>query len=116
MVFWMGKSENYLFLAHLSHRLRVSYCHWPMSVVHRASSVVRRQQFALNNICSETASPRALIFGMWHCLIDLYRVCSKGGRGVRNGSAAGGLGFKTEIYFKIFFSRTAGLRCLKFGM
>ena len=32
------------FLAHLSHRLRVSYCHWPMSVVRRASSVVRRQQ------------------------------------------------------------------------
>ena len=27
------------FLAHLSHRLRVSYCHWPMSVVRR-----RRQQ------------------------------------------------------------------------
>ena len=42
--FCMGKSENYLFLAHLSHRLRVSYCHWPMSVVRRASSVVRRQQ------------------------------------------------------------------------
>ena len=32
------------FLAHLSHRLRVSYCHWPMSVVRRALSVVRRQQ------------------------------------------------------------------------
>ena len=31
-------------LAHLSHRLRVSYCHWPMSVVRRAPSVVRRQQ------------------------------------------------------------------------
>ena len=42
------------FLAHLSHRLRVSYCHWPMSVVHRPSS----------NISSETARPRALIFGM----------------------------------------------------
>ena len=28
------------FLAHLSHRLRVSYCHWPMSVVHRLSCVV----------------------------------------------------------------------------
>ena len=25
-------------------RLRVSYCHWPMSVVRRPSSVVRRQQ------------------------------------------------------------------------
>ena len=29
-----------LFLAHLSHRLRVSYCHWPMSVVRRPSCVV----------------------------------------------------------------------------
>ena len=46
-------------LAHLSHRLRVSYCHWPMSVVRRASSTI-----ALNNISSETARPRALIFGM----------------------------------------------------
>ena len=47
------------FLAHLSHRLRVSYCHWPMSVVRRPSSTI-----ALNNISSETARPRALIFGM----------------------------------------------------
>ena len=46
-------------LAHLSHRLRVSYCHWPMSVVRRASSTI-----ALKNISSETARPRALIFGM----------------------------------------------------
>ena len=52
------------FLAHLSHRLRVSYCHWPVSVVRRATCVVRRQQFALNNISSETIRPRALIFGM----------------------------------------------------
>ena len=29
-----------VFLAHLSHRLRVSYCHWPMSVVRRPSCVV----------------------------------------------------------------------------
>ena len=28
------------FLAHLSHRLRVSYCHWPMSVVRRPSCIV----------------------------------------------------------------------------
>ena len=53
---WQRKME---FLAHLSHRLRVSYCHWPMSVVRRASSTI-----ALNNISSETARPRALIFGM----------------------------------------------------
>ena len=54
--------------------------------------------------------------------MDLCQVCSNGGPGVQNGSAAGGggggggLGFKNEIYFKIFFSRTAWLRCLKFGM
>ena len=41
---WAGKHSGKLFLAHLSHRLRVSYCHWPMSVVCRASSVVCRQQ------------------------------------------------------------------------
>ena len=51
--------------------------------------------------------------------MDLYQVCSNGGPGVQNGPAAGGggggLGFKNEIYFKIF-SRIAWLRCLKFGM
>ena len=55
----MGKSENYLFLAHLSHRLMVSYCHQPMSVVRRASSTI-----ASNDISSKTAKPRALIVGM----------------------------------------------------
>ena len=74
------------FLAHLSHRLRVSYCHWPMSVV-------RHQQFALNNISSETTRPRALIFDMEHCLMDLYQISSNGGPGIRNGPAAGGHGF-----------------------
>ena len=82
-----------------------------MSVVRRASSTI-----ALNNISSESARPRALIFGMWHCLMDLFQVCSNGGPGVRNGPAAGGLGLKNEIYFKIFFSRTARLRCLKSDM
>ena len=56
--------------------------------------------------------------------MDFCQVCSNGGPGVRNGPAAGGggggggggLGFKNEIYFKFFFSRTAWLRCLKFGM
>ena len=87
----------------------MSYCHWPMSVV-------RRQQFALNNISSENTRPRALIFDMEHCLMDLYQICSNGGPGIRNGPAAGGHGFKNEIYFKIFFSRTVLLRCLKLGM
>ena len=53
--------------------------------------------------------------------MDLNQVCSNGGPGVQNGPVAGGgggggLGFKNEIYLKIFFSRTAWLRCLKFGM
>ena len=87
----------------------MSYCHWPITVL-------RREQFALNNISSETVRPRALIFGMKHCLVDFYQVCSNGGPGIRNGPAAGGLGFKNKIYFKIFFFRTALLRCLKFGM
>ena len=37
------------FLAHLSHRLRVSYCHWSMSVVRRPSCVVRRPLSVVNN-------------------------------------------------------------------
>ena len=83
----------------------VSYCHQPMSGVRRPSST-----FASNDISSETAKPGAFIFGMKHCLVDHYQVCSNGG------PAAGVLGFKNEIYLKIFFSRTAWLRCLKFGM
>ena len=37
------------FLAHLSHRLMVSYCHQPMSGVRRPSSVVRRASSVVNN-------------------------------------------------------------------
>ena len=48
--------------------------------------------------------------------MDFYQVYSNGDPGVQNGPAAGGLGLKNEIYLKIFFSRTAWLRCLKFGM
>ena len=70
----------------------MSYCHWPMSVV-------RRQQFALNNI-SETARYRALIFNIEHCLIDLYKVCSNGGPGVQNGPAAGIVGLKMKYTSK----------------
>ena len=46
----------------------------------------------------------------------LYQVCSNGGPWLQYGPAAGGLRFKNEIYLKIFFSRTARLRCLKFGL
>ena len=75
-----------------------------------------RQQFALN-IFPETARPRASIFGMKHCLVNLYQVYSNSAPRVQTGPAAGeGLGFENRIYLKIFFSRTARLRCLKFGM
>ena len=57
----------------------------PSDSVRRPSSVVRRQQFDLNDISSETAGPRALIFGILHCLEDFYQICSNGGPGVRNG-------------------------------
>ena len=61
-----------------------------------------------SNISSETDRSRALIFGMLHCLVDLYQVCSDGGPWVQNGpEVGGGLGFRNEIYLKIFFFRTA---------
>ena len=44
-------------------------------------TVVRRQQFALNNIFHETTKPRALIFDTKYCLVDLNQVCSNGGPG-----------------------------------
>ena len=53
----MGKSENYLFLAHLSQgAITISQCR--TSVV---CCVVRHQQYALNDIFSETPGSRALI-------------------------------------------------------
>ena len=44
------------------------------------------QQFALNNIFSETTRPRALIYDLKHCLVDLYQVCSVGGPRVLKGN------------------------------
>ena len=38
---------------------------------------------------SETTGPRALIFGMYHHLVDLYQVCSNKAPGVKNGPAPG---------------------------
>ena len=68
----------------------MGYCHQPMSVVRRAKCVVRRvsSTIASNDISSETA--RTLIFGIQHCLVDFYQVCSNDGPGVPNGPAAGG--------------------------
>ena len=44
--------------------------------------------------------PRALIFGVEHCLINFYQVCSNGGPGVRNGPTAGDLGSKMKYTSK----------------
>ena len=112
----LHRAINYgivFFLAHLSHKLMVSYCHQPFC---RASYIVCRQQFALNDIFFETSRPRALTFNMKHCLIDLYQVCSNYGPGVQNSPASGVLGSKIRKHLKIFFSRSAWLRCLNFFM
>ena len=74
-------------LAHLSHRLKVSYCHQPLSVMRRPWCFVFHQQFALNYILSGNSRPKALIFGMKHGLVNLYQVSSNGGPGVQNGPA-----------------------------
>ena len=87
-----------------------------MSVVRRASAVVRCHQFDVNGISSETARPMVLIFSMKHCLVNIYQVCSNGAPGAHNGSAAEDLGFENKICFKIFFSRTARHRSIKFDM
>ena len=39
------------------------------------SSVVCFQQFALNEIISDTTGFRALIFDIKNCLVNLYQVC-----------------------------------------
>ena len=72
-----------------------------------------RKQFAVNAFCG-TTRPRAFIFGMKHCVVNLFKVGSIGDARVQNGHAAGGLGFENELCLKIF-SRTARVRCLKFG-
>ena len=61
-----------------------------MSVVRRASPVVNN--LLPNEIFSATTRHTALIFGMKHCLVDLYQVCSELPCG-------GGLGSKI-IYIK----------------
>ena len=37
----------------------------------------------------QAGSHRALIFCMWHLLVDLYRVCSLNAPGVKTGPALG---------------------------
>ena len=88
----------------------MSYCHQPMSVV-----CCVRQQFSLSNIFSETARPRALIFGMKHCLVDFTKFVQMMPLGSKM-AVAGGLEFENKICLEIFSFRTARLRCMQFGM
>ena len=50
------------------------------------------------NIVPETTRPSALIFGMEHCLVDLYQVCSNGASQIQNGPAVEGFGFENKIF------------------
>ena len=40
-------------------------------------------------IFSETTRPRALVFDMWHHLVDLYQVCSNYAPGAKNAPTPG---------------------------
>ena len=57
-----------------------------------------RQQIAFNDICSETTRLTALVFGMKHCLVDLYQFSSNGGPDIQNGSVAEALVFEKTKY------------------
>jgi hypothetical protein len=63
------------FLAHLSLRLKVSYCDRSSSGVRRPASVVRLQ-FALNKISSETTVWILSKFFLKHPGTDVYKSCS----------------------------------------
>ena len=58
--------------------------------------MARYQLCVVNSLLSETTRPRALIFDMKHCLINLYQVYSAAGPKVQNYPVAGGLGFEKE--------------------
>ena len=70
-------------------------------------------------ILSETASPRALIFGLKHHLVNLYQVCSNYIPGTENGLPWGHMfyiGLYREKHEKIFMSETTRPIALIFGM
>ena len=46
---------------------------------------------------SETTRPRALLFGMYHHLVDLYQNCSNYSPGAKNGPAPGVTGLQRLI-------------------
>ena len=102
----------FVFLAHLRHWLKMSYCHQPMLSV-MPCLVMCRKQFALN-LFSETTRPRALIYETlssgWTStnFIQLVTLGSKV-------ALPRGSWVQKRNMLKIF-SRTARLRCLKFVM
>ena len=68
---------------------------------------------------SKTIWPTALIFGMWHQLVDLYQVCSNYAPGAKNGPARGHMfyiGLYRVKHEKILSSETTRPRALIFGM
>ena len=48
-------------------------------------------------ILSETARPRALIFGMVHHLVDLYQICSNNGPWAKSGPVLGSHVLKQRV-------------------
>ena len=68
---------------------------------------------------SETIRHRALIFGMYHHLVDLYQVCSKMPQGLKMARPWGHMltiGLYRENHEKIFWSETTRPRALIVGM
>ena len=63
--------------------------------------------------------PRALIFGIWHHLVDLYKICSNYSPGDKNGPTSSHMfyiGLYREQHEKIFLSETTRPIALIFGM
>ena len=101
-----------LFLAHLRQRWAIALSQCPLFIM-RCLVIDRKRLLLMSSL-------KPLCLGLWYllwskCPVDLYQVCSVGDPRVQNDPAVGGLGFENEICLKIF-SRTARLRCLKFGM
>ena len=59
---------------------------------------------------SETIRLRALIFGMQHHLVDLYKVCSNYAPGTKNGPAPGAPGTWSAFnkYLDVSFKQNSG--------
>ena len=55
------------------------------------------QDETLKNFLSENTSSRALIFGMYHHLVDLYQNCSNYFPGAQNGPAPG-----SQVYIGLY--------------